>query len=375
VRYVLVPNNSPDTRGWINHVGFRHYRPLSILDPDTPAVMRTFTLPETTDPTRELRLLVGLGEAADVGQGETVAEAVVTLASGSVRTFPIRAGLEAGDTDYERPGVNARHNRVAPAWRWGERDDNQALFNRVLYYVHFPLEPGNAATTVQRVEFRGTRSGSSLIVYGASLFDPPSNTIVSLTEYHLTRYHLAYSGRNVKLFSSDTAQPRAYLVGQGVYYTAPRRALEKLSKPSFNVTQRITLEGPTPPEAAPLIVPGPTDRRTPLPTPPDASQLGRVDIIEDSDTQVTLAAETTQPSFLVLADAYYPHWEATVDGEPTPIMLANYMFRAVYLTPGSHRIEFSYNPRGLRRGALISAATLLVLVAGIFLLQRSPATR
>lgn len=66
--------------------------------------------------------------------------------------------------------------------------------------------------------------------------------------------------------------------------------------------------------------------------------------------------------FVVLLDRYDPGWRATLDGRPTPILVANHMFRAVQVSAGSHQIVFEYRQRGLEPGVALSLMTLLVLL-------------
>lgn len=73
---------------------------------------------------------------------------------------------------------------------------------------------------------------------------------------------------------------------------------------------------------------------------------------------------------MLLADTWYPGWEASVDGTPAPVLRANVGHRAVPLPPGSHRVEFRFRPRGVRVGFLVSAAGLLALTGATALLAR-----
>jgi len=80
----------------------------------------------------------------------------------------------------------------------------------------------------------------------------------------------------------------------------------------------------------------------------------------DLDT-VTIGVKTDQPGYLVLSDAYYPGWQATVDGQPAAIERANYAFRAVYVPAGEHGVQFIFKPLIWKVGLGVSGVTLLVL--------------
>jgi uncharacterized membrane protein YfhO len=47
-----------------------------------------------------------------------------------------------------------------------------------------------------------------------------------------------------------------------------------------------------------------------------------------------------------------------VDGAQTEIYRADYVFRAVYLTAGSHEVKFAYQPDSFRCGVWISVLAL-----------------
>ncbi|HXV99015.1 MAG TPA: YfhO family protein, partial [Anaerolineae bacterium] len=60
---------------------------------------------------------------------------------------------------------------------------------------------------------------------------------------------------------------------------------------------------------------------------------------------------------------------ATVDGQPAPILRADYIFRAVPVPAGEHAVELIFQPFSFTVGALISGLTLIG-VAMLFLLAR-----
>jgi uncharacterized membrane protein YfhO len=69
----------------------------------------------------------------------------------------------------------------------------------------------------------------------------------------------------------------------------------------------------------------------------------------------------TRRSLLVLTDAWHPGWRATVDGREQPVYRVNYLFRGVFLEPGTHTILLSYGPPYLSRTAPVAAATAALL--------------
>lgn len=80
-----------------------------------------------------------------------------------------------------------------------------------------------------------------------------------------------------------------------------------------------------------------------------------VTITVDKPEHVSLSVKTRVPGFVVLADHFYPGWQALVDGVPRPIYKANLESRAVYVPKGAHLIEFNFEPESLKIGLLICA--------------------
>jgi hypothetical protein len=69
----------------------------------------------------------------------------------------------------------------------------------------------------------------------------------------------------------------------------------------------------------------------------------------------------------VLTDPYYPGWRAYVDGVESPILRADYLFRAVALGPGAHVVRFVFTPRSLERGMALSLAGAVIAVGAILI--------
>ncbi|QPJ65341.1 MAG: YfhO family protein [Candidatus Nitrohelix vancouverensis] len=82
-------------------------------------------------------------------------------------------------------------------------------------------------------------------------------------------------------------------------------------------------------------------------TTPDASPYAR-----DEPTQVTdfgpnyikFEINNSKGGLFYYADAYSKDWKAWVDGEPMPVLRANFNYKAVYLEEGSHTLEFKFKP-------------------------------
>jgi len=89
---------------------------------------------------------------------------------------------------------------------------------------------------------------------------------------------------------------------------------------------------------------------------------------------VTLKADVSLPSILLLNDHYHPDWKVFVDGKPERVLRCNFVMRGVYLDAGKHIVEFRLQPPNstyISFGSLV-VALALCLYAGIS--SRRPTT-
>lgn len=95
-------------------------------------------------------------------------------------------------------------------------------------------------------------------------------------------------------------------------------------------------------------------------------------IVRYDSQRLRIETKTAAPSVLMLTDANYPGWRAYVNGSPAPVLKANYLFRAVIVPAGNNVVEFSYEPLSYRLGAVVSAATLVIMavVGGLVVYRR-----
>ncbi len=81
--------------------------------------------------------------------------------------------------------------------------------------------------------------------------------------------------------------------------------------------------------------------------------------------ELRVELDAAEEAYLVVADTYNSDWEATLDGEPIPILRANLTMRAVRIPPGQHVVVMKMKSGSLRAGVALSIVGL-VLVLGMF---------
>jgi len=130
--------------------------------------------------------------------------------------------------------------------------------------------------------------------------------------------------------------------------------LAALENPAFRPDETVYLAPSSPPAG----------ESSPMPS------TGTVTIRRYAPEQIEVDVSSPTPAFLVLTDSYYPGWHAWVDGDPTPVLRADLLFRAVWVPAGEHRVRFAFQPDSLRWGALISLLAGLLTVAWLAQLLR-----
>jgi hypothetical protein len=89
------------------------------------------------------------------------------------------------------------------------------------------------------------------------------------------------------------------------------------------------------------------------------SEAIRLNLEEDGPNKILLRVEAPAPGWLLLSDTWYPGWSAWVNGQPTEIQRADYLFRAVRVPVGASTVEFQYKPFSFWSGLVISLSCLV----------------
>jgi len=320
VNYAIADKNRD---AWIDNV----YYDLAFVS----TITQSLTLPVTQPMIATAAGLVSRIEGAgDLTPGTVVGAIELEGASGRHASVDL---VVAQNTDVE--GASSSLRSVSTP-------EGETYFYSIVT-IPQPLVPTS-------VTIRYDAPSGALAVAGLSLID--GRTAASLSVAVTPDFSRVHDG-DVKVYRNLRAMPRAYLVHQARQEQG-LAAIDAMKQPGFDPQREVILES-----AAPAL-----DK----PTGADAVQ-----IVTDEPENVAMDVDVTAPGILVLSDAYYPGWQATVDGQSVPILRANYYFRGLALGAGQHRVEFTFHPRSLDVGALVSLIALGVLVA-LLLPERKPHT-
>lgn len=83
---------------------------------------------------------------------------------------------------------------------------------------------------------------------------------------------------------------------------------------------------------------------------------------------IRLQVHGAGPRILVVSQNYHDNWRARVDGEPVEILRANYIWKGIPLTGGTHTVDLVYHSAMVQRTRMVSGASVL-LVLGVLVLE------
>lgn len=163
--------------------------------------------------------------------------------------------------------------------------------------------------------------------------------------FDLSLYKHVFNNNGVDVYGAPFTLPKVFIVRKAVFKEKRDDIFKMLLDNSFNFEKTVVLEGVN----AEL-----KDRYN------GDDFIGQHAAISSYlPNKAVVNTDAEGDGYLVLCDNYYPGWKAYIDGKKTGIFKADYIFRAVYVPKGRHKIEFIFSPFSLKIGLLISLASLL----------------
>ena len=166
---------------------------------------------------------------------------------------------------------------------------------------------------------------------------------------------------NVHIYANEKALPRLRWAHGWKIALETRAAIEALCAPEFD-SGRECIIVPMDTALGRLVQVMPGQSPGPGGGPADARAPSVLRFMEDEPEHITVEVSNPTSGILILGDTYDPGWHARVNGQPTPILRVDALFRGVALPPGDHVVRFDYQPRSVYLGALVTASTLLALL-------------
>jgi len=161
---------------------------------------------------------------------------------------------------------------------------------------------------------------------------------------------LTYDKQDGRVYRNPAALPRVFLVDRQRTVAGEGEALRTVTTPGFDGREVAVTE-----KAVAGIPQGAGG----------GASAGSAELTRYAAEQVKVKATAERRSLLVLTDVHFPGWKATVDGKEVPIERVDYLLRGVVVPPGTHTVEFSYEPASFRAGWIIAVLGLLALLAAV----------
>lgn len=177
-------------------------------------------------------------------------------------------------------------------------------------------------------------------VRGVALVDERDDSFKTLTP---GQYRLIHSG-DVKIYENLDVLPRAFFAPAWTWRPDVASSVAAMADPAFRPGEEAVIVGEGEPAAHDL-------------------RPASVEVVQYRPEEVVVHAQLEGDGLLVLTDAYYPGWRATVNGERRSVYQVDGLFRGVMLTAGNHEIIFRFESRTFVVGRAISVAALLAVVA------------
>jgi hypothetical protein len=154
----------------------------------------------------------------------------------------------------------------------------------------------------------------------------------------------------IRVYENPHALPQVYIVHQTWNAKTAAEALKAIESPNFNPQNAAVIEGVKESAAGSLV------------NNQNESSSETISWRRSDFDHVVIDAALKNDGFVVLTDTYYPGWYAYIDGKPTEILRANYLFRALAVPTGHHHISFSYEPLSFRIGMILAIAGVVLSI-------------
>jgi len=164
-----------------------------------------------------------------------------------------------------------------------------------------------------------------------------------------------YEDNNVDIYLNSTFLPRSYVAYDFINPLAGELAINLLDSADFNPYSKIIVDKPG--NDKNLIA-------------QNDQPIKKADIIEYSNNEVIISAETDKNGILVLTDSYDDGWKAEVNGREEKVLLVNGIFRGVFIPKGENKIIFRYAPKNFYFYASITLFSLFFLIISAILVNK-----
>lgn len=162
---------------------------------------------------------------------------------------------------------------------------------------------------------------------------------------------LALDTNGVRVYRNAGVLPRFFLIRRLHFAGSAADALSYMGRPGFQPAEEAVVETKDLSLSEPL-------------------STGDVQIERYSANRIELRVITTGSAFLASSEVLYPGWTVKINDNSAPFYMTNGAFRGIVLNAGTNRIVMEYWPGSLVAGAVVSALSTVLLIAGLVVSRR-----
>jgi uncharacterized membrane protein YfhO len=159
------------------------------------------------------------------------------------------------------------------------------------------------------------------------------------------KFQPVFDEQAINIYGNMRMIPRAFVVFDTQIVADKNAAFDAIHAPDFEPTKTVVLERKV--DSQPSTV---------------NSGQASVNIVGYGPNEILIDTNTSNDGVLVLSEVYYPGWRAWVDDKEVFVLRADFLFRAVQLSTGSHRVRLVYDPILFNIGAGLFALVATGLI-------------
>ena len=160
------------------------------------------------------------------------------------------------------------------------------------------------------------------------------------------KFQPVFDEQAITIYGNSRMIPRAFVVFNSQIVDNKDAAFDAIHAPDFEPTKTVVLEKAV--NCEQLAV---------------NSGQASVNIVGYGPNEILIDIHTSNDGVLVLSEVYYPGWRAWVDDKEVSVLRADFLFRAVELAAGKHRVKLVYDPPLFNIGAGVFVLVGLGLIA------------
>ncbi len=309
------------------------YYDLAVRTPVSPG--QSITLTGVPVKARASAIGIAISLADPTRAGSPVVEVTIADAGGATQRVVINASTDG------RAIAASRDSGSAPVIIRNNSDGNVYL-NRSRFDT--PID------TVASITLRVPSDARPVIIGGVTILDEATRTDWPIPAAPGLRFSAL---GDVKVYQNLSVFARAYIV-HGIVPVPDDAAARVALANGLDTRASVAIAGPV------------------TMTPPAPAEAGEsVETLATTPESMELRVRLNRPGVLIVTEADYPGWTATVDGRAAPVHRANGGFRSVELDAGEHLVAMRYRSTWLSTGMVAAVIGLVLVIASWLPLVRS----